>query len=188
MATPSSRSDLVMPVAAEIITFWRSAGAKRWFAKSEAFDDIVRTRFEAAHMAAAGLELEDWAETSDGALALILLLDQFPRNMYRRTAHQFATDPLARSMAKRALDAGFDVQVDPDLRLFLSMPLQHSESLADQDRSVALANDGGAWTGSAVEHRSIIIRFGRFPHRNAVLGRPTTAYEAEFLEQGGFAG
>ena len=110
---------------------------------------------------------------AEGALALLILLDQIPRNVFRGSAHAWAADPLARHYASRALDAGFDQQVDADLRLFFYMPFEHSESLADQERSVALhrtlpGKDADAW---AVKHYDVIAKFGRFPHRNAALGR-----------------
>ena len=117
------------------------------------------------------------------------LLDQFPRNMYRGSAHAFATDPLARHFARAAIDAGFDRAVDPALRNFFYLPFAHSEDLADQDRGVALCADSSEsdrhW---AMVHRDIIQRFGRFPHRNAELGRESTAEETAFLRSGGFAG
>ncbi len=120
----------------------------------------------------------------------MILLDQFPRNSFRGTGHAFATDPLARHFAIRALDAGLDQKVDADLRRFFYLPLQHSENLADQDRQVALAQamdraDTDRW---AEHHRDIIARFGRFPHRNRALGRETTAEEQAFLDQDGFGG
>ena len=127
-------------------------------------------------------------------MAHLLLLDQFPRNLYRGSAHAFATDPLARSIARGALDAGFDQQVEPILRPFCYLPFEHSEALEDQDRAVALFEAHDAATGDisslewAVRHRDIIRRYGRFPHRNAALGRKTTAEEQAFLDEGGFAG
>jgi len=171
---------------ADVVEFWTKAGRKHWFAKDERFDARIRERFEALHHAAARRELDDWAQTAQGALALLLLLDQFPRNMYRGSAHSFATDPLARA----AIDAGHDRAVDPALRQFFLLPLEHAESLTDQDHAVALAQASGdpdlaKWT---MLHRDIIWRFGRFPHRNAVLGRETTAEETQFLRSGGFAG
>ncbi len=175
---------------ADVLEFWTWAGPKHWFAKDERFDARIRERFEALHHAAARRELDDWAQNAQGALALLLLLDQFPRNMYRGSAHSFATDPLARLIARGAIDAGHDRAVDPALRQFFYLPLEHSESLADQDHAVALCQASGdpdlaKW---AMLHRDIIGRFERFPHRNAVLGRETTAEEGQFLQSGGFAG
>ncbi len=175
---------------ADIVQFWTDAGPKRWFAKDDQFDTSIRERFEAAHHAAARRGLDDWAETAEGSLALLLLLDQFPRNMYRGSAHAFATDPLARLIAAKAIAASHDKAVEPALADFFRLPFKHSESLEDQDRAVALSQasgDSGAikW---ATLHRDIIRRFGRFPHRNAALARETTAEEAAFVRSGGFAG
>ena len=161
-----------------------------WFAKDEAFDAEFRRRFEAAHFTAARRELDGWAETPEGALALLILLDQFPRNVFRGSGHAFATDPLARMFALRALDAGFDQAVENDLRRFFYLPLQHAEDRALQDRQVALfqAMERPADDRWAEHHHSVIERFGRFPHRNRALGRETTAEEAAFLETDGFRG
>lgn len=175
---------------AEIVAFWTEAGPQKWFSKSEAFDAQIRARFEAAHHAAARGEFAAWEATAEGALALLILLDQFPRNLYRGSAHAFATDGLARAIASRALNAGFDQTYPPDLRAFFYLPFEHSEIAADQARSVALfktlANE--EYTKFADLHADIIARFGRFPHRNACLGRETTADEQKFLDEGGFAG
>lgn len=181
-------------VPADVIGFWVAAGPGKWFAKSATFDDAVRLKFEPVHHAAARGEYAAWAETAEGALALLILLDQFPRNLYRGGAHAFATDPLARRIAEQALDAGHDQKVAPELRVFFYLPFSHSEALADQDRAVALYEAHDAATGDidslkwAVIHRDIIRRFGRFPHRNAAFGRATTAEEQAFLDEGGFAG
>jgi uncharacterized protein (DUF924 family) len=179
---------------ADVIGFWTAAGPRKWFAKSGPFDDAIRLRFEPVHHAAARGEYARWADTADGALALLILLDQFPRNLFRGDAHAFATDPLARSIAGRAIAAGLDRQVAPELRPFFYLPFEHSESLEDQERSVALCEAHDAETGDietlkwAVQHRDVIRRFGRFPHRNACLGRVTTPEEQAFLDEGGFAG
>ena len=178
-----------LPAPAEVTGFWRAAGYDRWFARDHGFDQQCRG-FEAAHMAAAGRELDGWMATADGALALLLLVDQIPRNIYRGTAHAFATDPLARRFADAAIAAGLDRQVEDPLRLFFQLPFEHSERPEDQDRSVSLAE---AWGDAeairwARIHHEIIARFGRFPHRNAALGRDTTDAERAFLEGGGFAG
>ncbi|MFM5894112.1 MAG: DUF924 family protein [Novosphingobium sp.] len=178
---------------AEVVAFWRAAGPDKWYAKDEAFDAEIRDRFEALHHSAARGELSDWAADWQGALALIILLDQFPRNMFRGSAHAFATDPVARSLTSAALDAGLDRQCPEDLRVFFYLPLEHSETLADQDRCVALcealdAASGSTWARWSKLHRDIIVRFGRFPHRNAALGRRATNEEQEFLDQGGFSG
>jgi uncharacterized protein (DUF924 family) len=174
----------------DILTFWREAGPSKWFKKVHAFDEAIRLKFEPTHHRAARGEYDAWAETAEGALALLILLDQFPRNLYRGSAHQFATDPKARSIARAAVERGFDREVDPALRHFFYLPFEHSEDLADQDYSLALfteAGDAGNLKWAAI-HRDIIARFGRFPHRNASLGRVTTPQEQEFLDEGGFSG
>jgi uncharacterized protein (DUF924 family) len=175
---------------ADVVDFWTEAGPKRWFKKNAGFDAEVHARFEPLHHAATRRELDAWAASAQGALALLLLLDQFPRNIWRDSAHAFATDPLARHFARQAVDAGQDRQVDPSLRCFFYLPFEHAESLEDQDRAVALLEALGdaEFTKWAYLHRDIIRRFGRFPHRNISLGRETTENEAEFLQSGGFAG
>lgn len=174
---------------AAVIGFWRDAGMERWFNPDDHFDQAFRARFLDLHMAAAARRHDAWMDTPDGALALLILLDQFPRNAFRGTAHMYATDPLARHHADRADASGYVERVDPALRTFLLLPFMHSEDLADQDRSVALYERlGGPSLPHALEHRDIIRRFGRFPHRNRLLGRPTTAQEEHFLTQGGFSG
>ncbi len=174
----------------DILGFWRNAGPGRWFKKSPAFDEAIRLKFEPVHHAAARGEYDTWAGAADGALALVILLDQFPRNLYRASGHAFATDPKARSVARAAIEAGFDKAVDPVLRNFFYLPFEHSEDLADQDFSLALSAENGVeddvkWAGI---HREIIARFGRFPHRNPALGRVTTDEEQAFLDDGGFGG
>ena len=173
--------------AADVVGFWRDAGPGKWFAQDAAFDAAFDRRFRDAHFAAARRGLDDWAASAEGALALLLLLDQFPRNVFRDTGHAYATDPLARHFAAAMLDAGLDGQVGRDLRLFCYLPFQHSEAMADQERAVASMQALGdaKW---ALHHRDIIRRFGRFPHRNAVLGRESTPGELEFLAEGGFGG
>ena len=161
-----------------------------WFAKDEAFDAEFRRRFENAHFMAARRELDHWAETPEGSLALLILLDQFPRNAFRETGHAFATDPLARHFAVMALDAGQDQLAENDLRRFFYLPLQHAEDMVLQDRQVALFQamerpDDDRW---AEHHHAVIARFGRFPHRNRALGRETTPEEQAFLDRDGFRG
>jgi len=180
----------VTETPAEVIAFWREAGPERWFEKNEVFDEAVRARFLALHERAAAGELKDWENSAEGTLALLLLFDQFPRNMFRGTARAFATDELARAIAAGALLKGFDAQVPSDLRTFLYLPFEHSEDMADQERGLALYTAAGdqddlKW---AQIHADIIRRFGRFPHRNAALGRSTTPEEQAFLDAGGFAG
>jgi uncharacterized protein (DUF924 family) len=174
----------------EVVAFWRAAGPRKWFRKDAAFDREIAARFLAAHEAAAAGHLADWEATPDGAFALLLLLDQFPRNMFRGSARAFATDPLARAVAERAIAHGFDTRVPGAERNFFYLPFMHSESLADQERSLELARglSDGKSAKYAEIHADIIRRFGRFPHRNAVLGRATTADEQAYLDAGGFAG
>lgn len=174
----------------DIIGFWRAAGPDKWFKKRPAFDDAIRLKFEPVHHAAARGEYDAWAGTAEGALALLILLDQFPRNVYRNSAHAFATDAKARTIARAAIERGFDREVDPLLRNFFYLPFEHSEDLTDQDYCLALTTEAGKaddikW--SAI-HRDIIVRFGRFPHRNTALGRRNTPEEEAFLASGGFAG
>ena len=179
---------------ADIVDFWKNAGPAKWFKKSGAFDEALRRRFELVHHAAARGEHGAWARTAEGALALVLLFDQIPRNLYRGSGHAFATDPLARKAARAMLDAGQDQEVDAALCTFCYMPFMHSEDLADQDLSVRLFERHAADDPDrsnlefALAHRDIIRRFGRFPHRNPALGRVTTAEEQAFLDDGGFAG
>jgi uncharacterized protein (DUF924 family) len=175
--------------AEAVIEFWKQAGPKRWFAKDEAFDAAFRDTFHETHMQAARRELEGWLESAQGALALLILLDQYPRNAFRGTAHMFATDPLARLYAQCMVSARLDQLIEPGLRAFCYLPFEHSEDLADQLRSVELNQHLDASTYHwAKEHANIIERFGRFPHRNALLARVTTEQEHEFLKSGGFAG
>jgi len=177
------------PEAIDVVDFWRHAGPKRWFRKSDAFDRELRERFLPRHEAAARGELESWGATAAGALALLILLDQFPRNAFRGTARMYATDAQARHVAGQAIDAGLDKAIDAPLRAFFYLPYSHSEDPADQQRAVALQRPlGGDWLHHAEGHAAIIARFGRFPHRNPILGRETTAEEREFLAGGGFAG
>ena len=171
----------------QVVAFWHQAGPERWFAKDEAFDRAFHASCLALHEQAAARKLESWLAKSASALALVLLLDQFPRNAFRDSPRMFASDALARSYADAAIASGFDTEVEPALRMFFYLPLEHSESLADQERSVQL-HEAIGFTQYAIEHRDIIARFGRFPHRNRVLGRESTAQELAFLEQGGFGG
>lgn len=174
---------------ADIIGFWRAAGPKKWFNKDAAFDAEITARFLPTYEVAAAGELNDWESTAEGALALLLLLDQFPRNMFRGDKRAFATDPLARAVADRAITRGFD-RVFPAERGFFYLPFEHSELMADQERCLDLCRATGnadslKW---AELHADVIRRFGRFPHRNSILGRETTAEERQFLDNGGFAG
>lgn len=173
----------------DVVGFWREAGQERWFKKDAAFDRAIGERFGALHAEAASGRLDDWASKPEGALALVLLLDQFSRNLYRGSPRAFAQDEHARAIAGRAIDARFDEQVPAELRAFFFLPFMHSERIADQQRCVALCHaHAPSNLRYAVEHERIIRRFGRFPHRNPVLGRVTSVAEQAFMDGGGFAG
>lgn len=175
----------------DVLDFWFAAGKQKWFAKSDEFDAEITQRFKQAHEAARDGAYDDWTDTSEGTLALIILLDQFPRNMYRGSPDMFAADPKAVSITKLALERKIDGEVPQAARPFVYMPLMHSEDLADQELCVKLFQADPTLEDNvpfAVDHRDIVARFGRFPHRNTVLGRSTTAEEQAFLDDGGFAG
>ena len=179
-----------LPSPAEIVSFWRGAGPARWFSKDAAFDAEIRSRFLPTYEAAARRELERWADEAEGALALILVLDQFPRNIFRDNPKAFATDAHAREIAYGVVGKGFADEIGPPLKRFFFLPMMHSEGLADQQFCVEMLTRNGDAEGAAFGrlHLDIIARFGRFPHRNAVLGRQTTPEEQAFLDAGGFAG
>jgi len=175
---------------ASILAFWRDAGPNRWYTRNDDFDVEVCGRYLNLWQTAAAGELASWEETDDGALALVIVLDQFPRNMFRGHPGTYASDALARDVARRAIDRGVDRRIDPHLREFLYLPFMHSEDLADQIRCIELSRQAGLaenlkW---AEHHADIIRRFGRFPHRNDILGRITTPDEQAFLDNGGFPG
>lgn len=179
-----------MSAGKQVVDFWRAAGPRRWFARDDAFDAEFRRLFLDEHHVAASRGYEAWLATAEGALALMVLLDQFPRNCFRGTAHSYATDGLARHYAMRAIEEGLDRELTPQLRAFLYLPFEHSEDPQDQERSVAMFEMLGdlEYLRFAELHRDIIRRFGRFPHRNAVLGRIPTPEELNYLATGGFAG
>jgi len=172
----------------QILAFWRTAGPDKWFEADEVFDGEIRARFKGTYEAAAGGALDYWQETADGTLALLLLLDQFPRNLFRGEARAYATDAQARAVSDRAIARGIDREFPVPERQFFYLPLMHSEDLANQERCVALFCDSADALGirNAEIHANIIRRFGRFPHRNRVLGRTTTPEERAFLDGGGF--
>jgi len=175
--------------ARKVVTFWTEAGPTLWFAKDATFDRRFRERFLLLHEAAARGELSSWQATPEGSMALVILLDQFPRNAFRGTERMYATDASARRAASLALAAGYDREFPLELRKFFVLPFAHSEDLADQERSVALARRLGADDlAHAEHHRDIVSRFGRFPHRNQILGRQSTREETEYLANGGYAG
>lgn len=175
--------------ALSVTAFWRDAGEDAWFKVNENFDADFRRRFLDLHHAAARRECDGWLDHAEGSLALMILLDQFPRNCFRGTAHMYATDPLARHFAAKAIAAGHDLELDETIRVFLYLPYEHSELMTDQDLSVELTRTRAEpYQKYAEEHRDIIQRFGRFPHRNSMLGRETTPAERAFLDGGGFSG
>lgn len=187
LGTRRRRDDGLIP---NVVGFWKAAGEEgRWFDKDKSFDRRFKERFLDLHMAVAERRHDGWIETPEGALALLILTDQFPRNAFRGTGHMYATDALARHYARLAQAAGHMERVEKDLRLFFCLPFAHSEEIADQDVSVALnAKLGEPWLSHAEGHRDIVRRFGRFPHRNPMLGRNTTTEETRFLKAGGFQG
>ena len=176
-----------MTAASDVVAFWRGAGMQKWFNGGEEFDRECESRFSGAHMAAARREYEGWMEDAEGALALLILLDQIPRNIFRGSGHAFATDGLALHYARRAVEAGLDAQVEPALRGFIYLPFEHSEDIADQHRAVELFRALGDELSLdyAVRHLEVIEQFGRFPHRNRALGRTSTPEEQAWLDAGG---
>lgn len=176
--------------AEDVLAFWRAAGPERWFEPDDAFDAAIREWFAATYEDAAAGLLSVWENSPEGALALVIVLDQFPRNMFRHSARSYAADPLAREITRRAIAKGFDQRFPVPERSFFYLPFEHSEELADQERAVALMRATGdadllKW---AELHADIVRRFGRFPHRNAILGRTATPEEQAFLDSGGFSG
>lgn len=172
----------------QIVDFWlQEVGEKGWYERSDALDDTIRDRFRATWDRAAELA-PDWAATPRGALAALILTDQFPRNMFRDDPRAFATDALALQIADQAIAAGFDLQTDEPQRQFFYLPFEHSEVLADQERSVQLFAERmpGENLIHARLHRDAIAAFGRFPWRNAALGRVPTEAETRVMEAGGY--
>lgn len=175
----------------EIVLFWKDAGPEKWFKADPAFDEQIRSRFLETYEAGMRGELAHWERSVYGAFALVILLDQFPRNIFRGTPRAFASDEMAKQVADRAIAAGRDKAVDPELHTFFYMPYMHSELLADQERCVALMLASGRQENIkyAEIHRDAIARFGRFPHRNVILGRISTPEEVAYLQsEDGFKG
>jgi len=174
----------------DVIDFWLAQPAKAYFTADARFDDRLREKFGATHANAASGALDAWQETRDGRLGLILLLDQMSRNLHRGTPGMFGADPKALALAAKAIDLGDDGECEASVKCWYYMPFMHSEALADQDRCVELCKQPGLedTLPFAVTHRDIIVRFGRFPHRNAILDRMTSAEEQAFLDSGGFSG
>jgi uncharacterized protein (DUF924 family) len=174
-----------LPSIEDVLTFWY-ADPGRWWRKDPAFDAVIRDRFLALHDAALRGEREHWLDTPRGTLAGVIVLDQFSRNMFRDTARMFEGDARALAASRRAVDRGFDQGFSGDERMFLFMPFMHSEDIADQDRCVAFFESAlPKYLSYAQQHRDIVRRFGRFPHRNSLLGRASTLEELEFLKQPG---
>ena len=179
--------------ARQVLSFWFGRERQAWFEKNPAFDEEIRSRFLPLYEKTCNGELRSWQQEAGSCLARVIVLDQFPRNMFRGSARAFAADPLARSAAVVILDSGWDKAMTPDERMFAYLPFEHSESLADQERCLALMEQISEFPETAdlpkwaEAHLTIIRRFGRFPHRNAALGRASTTEEAEFLKQPGSA-
>lgn len=173
----------------QVLDYWRSIGPEGWFKRDDTVDETIRSKFGTLHQEAAADRLADWGNEAWSALALVIVLDQFSRNMFRNDAKAFAQDELACEIASAALAAGYDKQVAPDLGAFFFMPFMHCETIAEQERCVSLfhaANEPESLKFAKI-HRDIIRRFGRFPHRNPALGRHTTDAERAFLDGGGFS-
>ena len=188
-----------MTEAAEVLEFWfgapgsaeASGARKQWFVKDAGFDATIAARFGATIEAALAGELEHWANSPESALALIIVLDQFTRNVFRDTPRAFAGDPRALALARDLVDRGWDKRLAALHRTFAYLPFEHSEQIVDQCESLRLFEtlrddpNAGGMVGYAVKHYEIVERFGRFPHRNEILGRESTPQEVEFLRQPG---
>jgi uncharacterized protein (DUF924 family) len=170
----------------DILIFWfEEIDPSKWWTKDSQFDQMISKRFKELHQAASNCELFEWRKTPEGRLAEIIVLDQFSRNMYRDTALSFATDPIALALAQEAISVGADAKLNQNQRSFLYMPFMHSESLVIHDVAVQLYTQNGSQNSLDFElkHRDIIQKFGRYPHRNAILGRVSTPAELKFLTQ-----
>lgn len=191
---------MTVTTAADVLDFWFGSpeapgfGQPRneWFRKDAGFDERIRSRFSGCVDAALAGQVDDWAATPEGLLGLLIVLDQFPRNLFRNQAKAFAGDERARRLAQQAVEQGWDQAFNLVQRVFLYLPFEHSESLADQERSIALfsalaeANPAAqGFLDYAHRHHEVIARFGRFPHRNAALGRLSTQEESDYLAQPG---
>jgi len=172
--------------AGEVLKFWFERDRKAWYQKNPAFDEEIRARFLPLHEQALTGGLEGWQAQAASCLALVILLDQFPRNMFRNSAQAFAADAPARDAARVVVERDWDQGMSVDERTFAYLPFEHSESPADQARSCELMKPlGEEIYRYALRHKEIIDRFGRFPHRNAALGRESTPEEIEFLKTPG---
>ena len=176
------------PIPAAIIDFWFSEKVSRqWFSSTRELDHEIHAKYAALWRIATEGGLDDWCETPEGSLALVIVLDQFPLNMFRGTPSCFSSEAQATQCAKHAIERGFDHLLDKRRLAFLYMPLMHSEELADQDLSVALFEQAGFKQNLAFakHHREIVKRFGRFPHRNEILGRISSREELVYLNSTG---
>ena len=172
----------------QVLLFWfETLRPEDWYRSNQGIDDLVRDKLGDLHNEAVRGTLDHWQETPAGALALIILFDQVPRNIHRGTARAFATDEKALAVLEKALANRLDGELTPEKRVFLYLPLMHSEDKSNQERSVALLRKLGKESNLdyASRHREIVLRFGRFPHRNAILGRKSTPEEEEYLSQPG---
>ena len=172
----------------DVLSFWfKEITPEHWFKKNDSFDETIRARFEPMVTAALAAQLDNWADTADGCLALIILMDQFTRNIYRETPRAFSGDDMALALSFRSIERGYLDHADANQRHFMLMPLMHSEDLAVQDSALPLfeTHTNARTIDYAQQHRDIIARFGRFPHRNNILGRPSSPQETEFLKQPG---
>ena len=186
MQPMSPETTALDPRAEAVLEFWFRGDLERkeWFSKDPSFDDEIRARFLALYEEGARGAFTVWRNSPRSCLALIVLLDQFPRNMFRGSARAFATDALALDAARHAIASGYDRPLSKTERTFIYLPFEHSENLADQERALELfaGHPNSEW---AHKHWEIIKRFGRFPHRNGILGRQSTPAEIEFLRQPG---
>lgn len=176
----------------DILAFWLDEiGPKGWYSAGEELDQLIRDRFEDTYKQACDGALSLWLTYPSGTLAYIILMDQFPRNMFRDDAQAFATDKFGLAAAKAAINKGWDTRIDEPARQFFYLPLMHSENLCDQDRCVRLICERMPEGGDdnllhARAHREVIRRFGRFPHRNEALGRTSSDAEKTFMKKGGY--
>lgn len=177
-----------------ILDFWFKENSKNWFVKSDGFDDQIKSNFLEIHSELSAGEHQDWKADPHSMLAMIIVLDQFPRNMFRNDKKSFASDPPALSLAREMVAKGFDKKLTPIERVFVYLPFEHSEDIEDQEKSVRLfaelkAGDENldSYWDFAKRHYEIILKFKRFPHRNQILGRKSTPEEIEFLKEPGSA-
>ncbi|MEX3015070.1 DUF924 family protein [Gymnodinialimonas hymeniacidonis] len=178
-----------MTSAKDVVAFWHEAGPEKWYAKDDAFDQAIRDQFGAAWKAAHDGGLRNWAVDAEGALGLVILLDQFPRNMFRDDPRAYATDAAALEVSGQMIANGWDRQIDEPMRQFVYMPFMHSEEMAHQEICIDLMESRMEEGNNALHarvHREIIARFGRFPYRNGPLERGMTAEEQTFIDEGGY--